>query len=237
MPTPPEGTPGGGVPPTQPAGTPPYQAPPTQPTQPGAPYGAAPAYQPPPAAPAGAGGGTATNGMAIAALVFGILSFVCLPFLGPVLAVVFGLVGLSKAKQTGSGRGMSIAGIVLGILGLLVAIIATVVIVLAADEAADDIAGNADPDTYELVADTCEIDDFGFVTYTGTIENTSDETKNFTVNAEFRDSDTDRIVDSSLADIVFDLPPGDTSEWSITGSTDAGTSVTCTVTSVENFFN
>jgi hypothetical protein len=72
--------------------------------------------------------------MAITALVFGVLSFVCLPFLGPILAIVFGFIGLSRAKQVGTGRGMSIAGIVLGIVGLLAAIVVTVVLVLAADE-------------------------------------------------------------------------------------------------------
>jgi hypothetical protein len=177
--------------------------------------------------------------MAVAALIFGLLSFICLPFLGPILAVVFGIIGLGKAKQTGTGRGMSLAGIILGVIGMIAAIVVTVALVLAADDVSDTIddnLGSADPADYELVAEACELDEFGFVTYTGTIENTSNETRGFAINAEFRDSDTDRVVDSGLADLVTDLPAGDTADWSITGSVDEGIDVTCTVSSVDYFF-
>ncbi len=59
-----------------------------------------------------------TSGMAIASLVLGI--FICLP-LASVLAVIFGIVALVKTKEPGvGGRGMAIAGTVLGGLGLLI---------------------------------------------------------------------------------------------------------------------
>ena len=63
------------------------------------------------------------NGVATAALVCGILScvlFAC--FLNLPLgaaAVVCGVVGLGRAARTGTGRGLSIAGIVLGVIGLM----------------------------------------------------------------------------------------------------------------------
>lgn len=59
-----------------------------------------------------------TNGMAVASMVLGIL---WLYWIGSVLALIFGYVALSQIKATGGtqgGRGMAIAGIVLGWIGL-----------------------------------------------------------------------------------------------------------------------
>jgi hypothetical protein len=71
--------------------------------QPVAPATAAPAPYAPVAPP------TPTNTLAILALVFGIL--------GSVLAVVFGHIALSQITRTGAqGRGLAIAGLILGYL-------------------------------------------------------------------------------------------------------------------------
>ena len=81
----------------------PQQPPPPQP-QPG--YGA----------PQQQGGGT--NGLAIASLILGIL-WIC--YVGSVLAVIFGHVALSQIKKSGDtqqGKGLAIAGLVLGYLGI-----------------------------------------------------------------------------------------------------------------------
>jgi len=59
-----------------------------------------------------------TNGMAIASLVLGIL---WLWWLGSILALIFGYIGKSQIDRSGgqqSGRGMAIAGIVLGWIGV-----------------------------------------------------------------------------------------------------------------------
>lgn len=59
-----------------------------------------------------------TNGMAIASMVLGIL---WLYWVGSVLALVFGYVGKKQIDESGgmqSGRGMAIAGIVLGWVGV-----------------------------------------------------------------------------------------------------------------------
>lgn len=62
-------------------------------------------------------GPQATNGMAIASLVCGLLF--CLPICG-ILAIIFGIVGLAKTKDPRvGGKGMSIAGLILGIFGIL----------------------------------------------------------------------------------------------------------------------
>ena len=67
---------------------------------------------------------TPTNGLAIAALVLGILSVVLLwtvwgGFVMGVLAIVFGAIGLSKAKDGAPNKGQATAGLVLGIVGLI----------------------------------------------------------------------------------------------------------------------
>jgi hypothetical protein len=61
-----------------------------------------------------------SNGLAIAGLVCGIVGLVLLNIiLGP-LAIIFGGVGLSRARRGAAHRGMSIAGIVLGIVDIAI---------------------------------------------------------------------------------------------------------------------
>jgi hypothetical protein len=65
------------------------------------------------------------NGMAVAGLVLGNISMVLLwvPLLNWVLSllgIIFGAVGLNKAKRIGGkGKGMAMSGLILGILGAL----------------------------------------------------------------------------------------------------------------------
>ncbi len=67
----------------------------------------------------GYGGGMpqpGTNGLAIASMVLGII---WIYWLGSLLAVIFGHIALSQTARTGQGgRGMAIAGVVLGWVGL-----------------------------------------------------------------------------------------------------------------------
>ncbi len=66
-----------------------------------------------------------TNGLAIASLVLGIVAFFgdFLFFIPSILAIIFGVVGMVKAKSYGNGKGMAIAGLVLGIVALIVTVI------------------------------------------------------------------------------------------------------------------
>jgi len=99
------------------------------------PQGAPPGY-----VPAGYGYGypaaPKTDGMAIAAMVLGIVSFVLCwaGILTGVLAIVFGLVSLSRIKKAGgslTGRGMAIAGFVCGILAMAMWVLFIVIGVLS----------------------------------------------------------------------------------------------------------
>ncbi len=77
-----------------------------------------------------------TNGLAVAALVSGVLGFLCVT---AVAGVVLGVVALGQIKRTGrKGRGLAIAGIVLGALWLL----GGIVLVPAAIDAYEDVTAS-----------------------------------------------------------------------------------------------
>ena len=103
----------GGWPPPPP---PSWSPPPTPPGPPPVPSG----WGTPGAGPPGYPGVVKTNGLAIAALVVGCLGF-AFCFVPSILAIVFGYVSKSQIDQsqgTQTGRGLSIAGIVLGWVGV-----------------------------------------------------------------------------------------------------------------------
>jgi len=66
--------------------------------------------------PYGTGYAAGTDGLAIGALVVGIVGGLIVPFIGSIVAVILGAVGLNRIKHSGrGGRGMAIAGIVMGV--------------------------------------------------------------------------------------------------------------------------
>ena len=105
------------------------------------PAAAAPPPPPPPYAtpqyqyPAQYGPGrpvATTNGLAVASLVLGILT---LCGIGSILAVIFGYVGKGQIDRSGgaqSGRGLAIAGIVLGWIGIGLLVIFIVLAIIGA---------------------------------------------------------------------------------------------------------
>jgi hypothetical protein len=71
------------------------------------------------------------DGMAIAALVLGIIS-VCGSFIPAVLAIIFGFISRNKINNSGGalkGSGMSLAGIILGFIGIVTTIIAIIALI------------------------------------------------------------------------------------------------------------
>ena len=94
---PPPGTP---PPPPVPAATYPTYASPS-------PYGGQPVRQ-------------TQNGLGVAALVLSILGIVgCIPFVGGVLGIVFGILGMKNADRgIATNKGMAKAGLIIGIVGL-----------------------------------------------------------------------------------------------------------------------
>lgn len=100
-------------------GQPQYQQPQYAQPQYGQPQYAQPEYMPPqPQQPAGQPG----KGFAIAALVLGIVSFLCFPYITGALGIIFG----SVAKNKGFMGGMATAGIICGVIGIALQLILTV---------------------------------------------------------------------------------------------------------------
>lgn len=113
-------TPGSGAAPTPNPALPPWQTP--SPTS-----ASRPAWASPPPGYSQVPPSRGANGMAIASMVLGI---VWVWWVGSILAFTFGLIALRQIRERNeSGRGMAIAGIVLGSIGVGILI---VVIVLAA---------------------------------------------------------------------------------------------------------
>jgi hypothetical protein len=101
------------------------EEPPSYPPPPPGGYGSPPpppggyGYQPPPQA-------VGTNGMAIASLVCSLFGWVCI--IGGVLGIIFGFMALGQIRQSGQGgRGMAIAGIVIGVIVTALVILAGIV--------------------------------------------------------------------------------------------------------------
>lgn len=82
-----------------------------------------PGQQPPGHQPYGqpgflAPGAPRTSGAAIASLILGILG--CIPIITSLLAVILGIIGIRKTSDPRyTGKGMAIAGLILGLIGLL----------------------------------------------------------------------------------------------------------------------
>jgi len=91
---------------------------------------AAPAAPAPAPAPRAAAG-EKTSGMAIAALVTGIAGFIFFGILS-ILAIIFGAIGIRQTNKDPSlkGRGMAVAGLVLGILGVAGGIIWLIIVTI-----------------------------------------------------------------------------------------------------------
>ena len=72
------------------------------------------------------------NGMGTAALVMGILQFICIGTIGSILAVIFGKIGMNRADQgLANNRGVAKAGFILGIIGLALSAVGLIVWLIA----------------------------------------------------------------------------------------------------------
>lgn len=87
-----------------------------------------------------------SNGLATAGFVLGLLGLLSswIPFLNivgiilAVIGVVLAAVGLAKSKKVNAGKGLAIAGLVLGVLAVIIAVLVNAVFVSAVDKAVDE---------------------------------------------------------------------------------------------------
>lgn len=177
--------------------------------------------------------------MAVLALVIGIISFVCVWGIGGVLAIVFGILGLNRSKaMDGEGRGMSIAGIVLGIVNIIGTIAMVILFTVVLNEAAksvDEWGGKADSSKYTLSVAECTTDSFGYPEMTVRITNLTSSSKSYTLDYVFRAGGS--IVDSGTS-LPVTIPANESVRYDISGSASTTAStIRCEITEVDNWFN
>ena len=93
---------------------------------------------------------TGDNSMGVLALIAGILGFTCMPFIGAILAIIFGRIGIKKAEQGLATNGaMARVGFWLGVislsltaLGFLIIIILSIVAAIAGGDGTCGIGNN-----------------------------------------------------------------------------------------------
>lgn len=149
------------------------------------------------------------NGAAAAALVLGVIAVVIawvplLVVVGVVLAVlalVFGGRGLRRSRETGSGRGLAIAGLVCGGTALALAVVGVILTVSVVRE----VRAFLDPAEHEAEVRSCRISD-GRIVVEASLTNLSGSPSDFTVYAVFLEPD-------GIGDVqqeILDVQPGET---------------------------
>ena len=93
---------------------------------------------------------TGDNSMGVLALIAGILGFTCMPFIGAILAIIFGRIGIKKAEQGLATNGamarvgfwLGVISLVLSAIGFAIIIILTIVAAIAGGEGTCGIGNN-----------------------------------------------------------------------------------------------
>lgn len=158
--------------PTPPTSDGPYGQPPAAPQ-----YGDPAAYGGQPSSAGGAspysgggyGGGDAPaprNGIGLAALIVGIVSLLAgiIPFVGfiGIAAVVLGIIGLSRVrKRIATNRGMALAGVILGALAIIAAILWVIATVFFAQRFAPALEECSSLDPSSVEYQQCVVDNSG----------------------------------------------------------------------------
>ena len=95
---------------------------------------------------AGVAGAAPQNGVGTAALIAGILNFLCIPGIGAILAIILGKMGMKKAKQgLATNGGVAKAGFWIGIVGLILSVVGGIIAVIFVMAAANVVMGSVDP--------------------------------------------------------------------------------------------
>jgi hypothetical protein len=99
-----------------------------------------------PAAPAAVMGTVPQNGMGTAGLVMAILQFVCLGPIASILAIVFGRIGMNRAKRgEATNGGVAKAAFWLGIVGLILTVVGGIFAVVVIGFGVKAVSESVDP--------------------------------------------------------------------------------------------
>ena len=122
---------------------------------------------------------------------------------------------------------------VLAVVGLVVVGLFVFVINRAVDEIGDNF-GVANPADYEIELEDCSVDSFDDVQASGTLRNTSDRSRSFSIEIRFVDDNGDLITTSSTS--TGSLDPGQRGDWSVITFNEPTTNrFTCEVDEVTYF--
>ncbi len=173
-----------------------------------------------------------TNGIAVAALVCGIVSVALgwIPVLFAigavlaVLAIIFGIVGLRRARTSGHRKGFAVTGLVTGSIGLLVAV-GGLVFTIALFRAIDRYEN---PPESSISIESCGVD-AGRAHVEGELRNDGDRSSRFTVHVEFRALPSGPSIERLVS--VRSTPPGETTRFVADQRLDAD-EVECEITDV-----
>jgi Domain of unknown function (DUF4190) len=123
-----------------------------------------------------------TSGLAIASLVLGLL-WLC--GLGSILAIILGFVALSSIKRTGqSGKGMAIAGVVLGFVALAVTVVLLTSTAIFLNHAKNSIGTATERKDFTITS--CLLDETSKIpTAEVTVHNNSSKTSGYWVEIAF----------------------------------------------------
>ena len=156
-----------------------------------------------------AGATRPSNGAATAAVVMGSIGLVIawIPFIvlfGAILAVlalVFGIIGVKRSRTAGVGRGASIAGIVMGSMGIVASVVGVILSIVVLRE----VIRFVEPGETATEITACSVDGRR-ADVRGTITNLDDEAREYTLFVEVGGRTEPVVVD--------ELQPGETGDWS-----------------------
>ncbi|HWM22908.1 MAG TPA: DUF2510 domain-containing protein [Ilumatobacteraceae bacterium] len=176
------------------------------------------------------------NGIAIAAMVCGIVSVVVgwgpyVFWAGAVLAVlalIFGLVGLRRARETGRRKGFAIAGVVTGAVGIPIAAVG-LLFTVAVHRAIDRY--EHPPESTSSI-ESCEVE-AGRARAEGELRNDGTRASRFTVYVEFRALPAGHTIERAAT--LPSTAPGGTARFAVSQRL-AAESVECEITAVQGPF-
>jgi hypothetical protein len=156
------------------------------------------------------------NGIAIAAMVCGIVSVVlgwipvvfAIAVVLAVLAIIFGIVGVRRARESGRRRGFAIAGLVTGAFGIPVAVIG-LLFTIAVFEAFDRYEN---PPESTSSIESCEVE-AGRARAEGELRNDGNRASRFTVYVTFRSMPSGFTIERITT--VPSTPPGRTTRFAV----------------------
>ena len=172
------------------------------------------------------------NGIAIAAMVCGIVSVAlgwipvvfAIAAVLAVLAIIFGSVGIRRARESGRRRGFAIAGVVTGAFGIPVAVVG-LIFTIAVFRAIDRYENP--PDSTSSI-ESCEVE-AGRARAEGELRNDGTRSSRFTIYVRFRSQPSGFTIERITT--VPSTPPGRTTEFAVSQSLSAEF-VECDITGV-----